>query len=34
VGVVAQERDALQHDLSVITIKNQLEEKAIKEQFA
>jgi hypothetical protein len=34
VGVVAQERDALKHDLSLITVKNQLEEKAIKEQFA
>ncbi len=34
VGVVAQERDALKNDLSLITVKNQLEEKAIKEQFA
>ncbi len=34
VGVVAQERDALKHDLNLITVKNQLEEKAIKEQFA
>jgi len=34
VGVVAQERDALKSDLSLITVKNQLEEKAIKEQFA
>ncbi len=34
VGVVAQERDALKHDLSLITVKNQLEEKAIKEQYA
>lgn len=34
VSVVAQERDALKSDLSLITVKNQLEEKAIKEQFA
>ncbi len=34
VGVVAQERDALKSQLDVITVKNQLEEKAIKEQFA
>ncbi|MBT3068554.1 DUF2130 domain-containing protein [Rhodoferax sp. U11-2br] len=34
VGVVAQERDALKSELNVITVKNQLEEKAIKEQFA
>ncbi|HCX80273.1 MAG: hypothetical protein A3E00_11055 [Curvibacter sp. RIFCSPHIGHO2_12_FULL_63_18] len=34
VGVVAQERDALRNDLSLITVKNQLEEKAIKEQYA
>jgi hypothetical protein len=34
VGVIAQERDALKNDLSLITVKNQLEEKAIKEQFA
>ncbi len=34
VGVVALERDGLKHDLSLITVKNQLEEKAIKEQFA
>lgn len=34
VGVVAQERDALKSELSLITVKNQLEEKAIKEQFA
>lgn len=34
VGVVAQERDTLKSDLSLITVKNQLEEKAIKEQFA
>ena len=34
VGVVAQERDALKNDLSLITVKNQLEEKAIKEQYA
>lgn len=34
VGVVAQERDALKGELSLITVKNQLEEKAIKEQFA
>jgi hypothetical protein len=34
VGVVAQERDALKSELNLITVKNQLEEKAIKEQFA
>ena len=34
VGVVAEERDALKHDLSLVTVKNQLEEKAIKEQHA
>jgi hypothetical protein len=34
VGVVARERDGLKNDLSIITVKNQLEEKAIKEQFA
>lgn len=34
VGVVAQERDALKSELSLITVKNQLEEKAIKEQYA
>lgn len=34
VSVVAQERDALKNDLSLITVKNQLEEKAIKEQYA
>ncbi len=34
VSVVAQERDALKNDLSLIAVKNQLEEKAIKEQFA
>jgi hypothetical protein len=34
VGVVAQERDALKGELSLITVKNQLEEKAIKEQYA
>lgn len=34
VGVVARERDGLKNDLSLITVKNQLEEKAIKEQFA
>jgi len=34
VGVVAQERDALKGELTLITVKNQLEEKAIKEQFA
>ena len=33
-GVVAEERDALKHDLSLVTVKNQLEEKAIKEQHA
>jgi hypothetical protein len=34
VGVVARERDGLQNDLNLIAVKNQLEEKAIKEQFA
>jgi hypothetical protein len=34
VGVVARERDSLKNDLSLIAVKNQLEEKAIKEQFA
>jgi hypothetical protein len=34
VGVVARERDGLKNDLSLIAVKNQLEEKAIKEQFA
>ena len=34
VGVVAQERDALKSELNLIAVKNQLEEKAIKEQFA
>ena len=34
VGMVARERDGLKNDLSLITVKNQLEEKAIKEQFA
>jgi len=34
VGVVAQERDALKNDLNLITVKNQLEEKAIREQYA
>ena len=34
VGVVARERDALNNDLSLVTVKNQLEEKAIKEQYA
>jgi hypothetical protein len=34
VGVVARERDGLKNDLSLITVKNQLEEKAIKEQYA
>jgi len=34
VGVVARERDDLKNDLSLIAVKNQLEEKAIKEQFA
>ena len=34
VGMVARERDALKNDLSLITVKNQLEEKAIKEQYA
>jgi hypothetical protein len=34
VGVVARERDSLKNDLSLIAVKNQLEEKAIQEQFA
>ena len=34
VGVVALERDGLKNDLNLITVKNQLEEKAIKEQYA
>ena len=34
VGVVARERDGLKNDLSLIAVKNQLEEKAIKEQYA
>jgi hypothetical protein len=34
VGVVARERDGLKNDLTLITVKNQLEEKATKEQFA
>ena len=34
VGVVARERDGLKNDLNLITVKNQLEEKAIKEQYA
>ena len=34
VGMVARERDDLKNDLNLITVKNQLEEKAIKEQFA
>jgi len=34
VGVVARERDDLKNDLNLIAVKNQLEEKAIKEQFA
>jgi hypothetical protein len=34
VGVVARERDGLKNDLNLIAVKNQLEEKAIKEQFA
>jgi hypothetical protein len=34
VGVVARERDALKNDLNLIAVKSQLEEKAIKEQFA
>jgi hypothetical protein len=34
VGVVARERDGLKNDLTLITVKNQLEEKAIKEQYA
>ena len=34
VGVVAKERDDLKNDLNLIAVKNQLEEKAIKEQYA
>ena len=34
VGVVARERDGLKNDLNLIAVKNQLEEKAIKEQFS
>ena len=34
VGVVTRERDELKNDLSLIAVKNQLEEKAIKEQYA
>ncbi len=34
VGVVARERDELKNDLNLIAVKNQLGEKAIKEQFA
>ena len=34
VGVVARERDGLKNDLTLITVKNQLEEKALKEQYA
>ncbi len=33
VGVVALERDGLKNDLNLITVKNQLEEKAIKEKY-
>ncbi len=34
VGVVTRERDDLKNDLNLIAVKNQLEEKAIKEQYA
>jgi hypothetical protein len=34
VEVVARERDGLKNDLNLITVKNQLEEKAIKELYA
>jgi hypothetical protein len=34
VGVIARERDALKNDLNLIAVKSQLEEKAIKEQYA
>jgi len=34
VGVVARERDGLKNDLNLITVKNQLEEKAIKDQYS
>ena len=33
VGVVARERDGLKNDLNLITVKSQLEEKAIKEKY-
>ena len=33
VGVVARERDGLKNDLNLITVKNQLEEKAVKEKY-
>jgi hypothetical protein len=33
VGVVARERDGLKNDLNLITVKNQLEENAIKEKY-
>ena len=34
VEVIARERDGLKNDLNLVTVKNQLEEKAIKEQYA
>ena len=34
VGLVARERDGLKNDLNLITVKNQLEGNAIKEQYA
>jgi hypothetical protein len=33
VGMVARERDGLKNDLNLLTVKNQLEEKAIKEKY-
>jgi hypothetical protein len=33
VGVVARERDGLKNDLNLITVKNQLQESAIKEKY-
>lgn len=33
VGVVARERDGLKNELTLVTVKNQLEEKAIQEKY-
>ena len=33
VEVIARERDGLKNDLNLINVKNQLEEKAIKEKY-